>query len=136
MDPALADDNHWVNKARDLFEAQPDLDDAARSGGSPRCWPMTWGRCGCASIRSSTPCRCRTAMTIPICGTTVNRPSRRQAHARALTARGARQDAPPPTDASPPDNAPPDAAAPAELARHAYPEWDYRLGRARRTGAR
>ena len=29
MDPALADDNHWVNKARDLFEAQPDLDDAA-----------------------------------------------------------------------------------------------------------
>ena len=130
MDPALADDNHWVNKARDLFEAQPDLDDAAAFR---RLASVLANDLGQMRVRFNPQ---QHAVPVPYRddnsylwdhGESAQPPP----EAHALTARGARQDAPPPTDASPPDNAPPDAAAPAELARHAYPEWDYRLGRAR-----
>ncbi|MBR8653017.1 VWA domain-containing protein [Achromobacter sp. Marseille-Q0513] len=130
MDPALADDNHWVNKARDLFEAQPDLGDAAAFR---RLASVLANDLGQMRVRFNPQ---QHAVPVPYRddnsylwdhGESAQPPP----EAHALTARGARQDAPPPTDASPPDSAPPEAAAPAELARHAYPEWDYRLGRAR-----
>ena len=76
MDPALADDNHWVNKARDLFEAQPDLDDAAAFR---RLASVLANDLGQMRVRFNPQ---QHAVPVPyrddnsICGTTVNRPSR------------------------------------------------------------
>ena len=133
MDPALADDNHWVNKARDLFEAQPDLDDAAAFR---RLASVLANDLGQMRVRFNPQ---QHAVPVPYRddnsylwdhGESAQPPP--EAHALTARARGRTRRRPRMRRRR---TTPPDAAAPAELARHAYPEWDYRL-RARRTGAR
>lgn len=127
MDPALRDDNHWVNKARDLFEAQAaaDLADVAAFR---RLASLLANDLGQMRVRFN-PLQ----YVVPVAyrddnsylwdyGEAVEPPPE-----LALGSQGA---APQSREAAP-DDAQAASDEDAELGRYDYPEWDYRLTRSR-----
>lgn len=127
MDPALRDDNHWVNKARDLFEAQAaaDLADVAAFR---RLASLLANDLGQMRVRFN-PLQ----YVVPVAyrddnsylwdyGEAVEPPP-----ALSLGSQGA---APRSREAAPGD-AQAASDEDVELGRYGYPEWDYRLARSR-----
>lgn len=127
MDPGLRDDNHWVNKARDLFEAQAaaDLADVAAFR---RLASLLANDLGQMRVRFN-PLQ----YVVPVAyrddnsylwdyGEAVEPPPE-----LALGSQGA---APQSREAAP-DDAQAASDEDAELGRYDYPEWDYRLTRSR-----
>ncbi|WP_244240436.1 nitric oxide reductase activation protein NorD [Achromobacter agilis] len=126
MDPALRDGNHWVNKARTLFEAQAaDLRDTAAFR---RLASVLANDLGQMRVRFNPQ---QYAVPIPYrddnaCLWDYGDPAD-PASELALGMQGAasgRRDAVQ-------EDAPMEAAADVELGRYRYPEWDYKLGRSR-----
>ncbi|MGH8817566.1 MAG: nitric oxide reductase activation protein NorD [Achromobacter pestifer] len=128
MDPDLRDDNHWVNKARTLFEAQAvDLSDTAAFR---RLASTLANDLGQMRVRFNPH---QYAVPVPYrddnaylwdYGEPMEPPE-----ALALGSQGT---APEPREAAPgAEGSPPEAAADTELGRYCYPEWDYKLERSR-----
>ena len=126
MDPALRDDNHWVNKARTLFEAQAaDLRDAA---GFRRLASVLANDLGQMRVCFNPQ---QYAVPVPYrddnaylwdYGEAAEPPPE-----LALGAQGAASG---PADGAPQEE-PEAVAVDTELGRYRYPEWDYKLGRSR-----
>jgi nitric oxide reductase NorD protein len=128
MDPSLRDDNHWVNKARALFEAQAtDLRDTAAFR---RLASVLANDLGQMRVRFNPQ---QYAVPVPY----------RDDNAY-LWDYGEAADPPPElalgsqgVSPQPPDarmdgqDDPGQAASETELGRYRYPEWDYKLGRSR-----
>lgn len=128
MDPALRDDNHWVNKARTLFEAQAaDLRDTAAFR---RLASVLANDLGQMRVRFNPQ---QYAVPVPYrddnaylwdYGDAADPPPE-----LTLAAQGM---APEPRDAgSQGQEDVQQAAGETELGRYLYPEWDYKLGRSR-----
>lgn len=123
MDPGLRDDNHWVNKARTLFEAQaPDLRDAAAFR---RLASVLANDLGQMRVRFNPQ---QYAVPVPYrddnaylwdYGDAAEPPPELALGAQgAAAASGGKGDLQ-------------EAASETELGRYRYPEWDYKLGRSR-----
>ena len=128
MDPTLRDDNHWVNKARMLFEAQSaNLRDVAAFRGLASVLANDLGQ---MRVRFNPQ---QYAVPVPYrddnaylwnYGDAAEPPP-----ALALGTQGI---APQRRDAAPQDQEGlPQAGGETELGRYRYPEWDYKLGRNR-----
>ncbi|ADP13719.1 von Willebrand factor type A domain protein 1 [Achromobacter xylosoxidans A8] len=128
MDPSLRDDNHWVNKARALFEAQSaDLRDTAAFR---RLASVLANDLGQMRVRFNPQ---QYAVPVPYrddnaylwdYGDAAEPPPE-------LTL-GSQGMAPEPRDAAPQGQEDVQQAADeTELGRYRYPEWDYKLGRSR-----
>ncbi|MGB3432656.1 nitric oxide reductase activation protein NorD [Achromobacter sp.] len=128
MDPSLRDDNHWVNKARALFEAQSaDLRDTAAFR---RLASVLANDLGQMRVRFNPQ---QYAVPVPYrddnaylwdYGDTAEPPPE--------LALGSQGMAPEPRDAAPQgQDDVQQAASETELGRYRYPEWDYKLGRSR-----
>ena len=128
MDPSLHDDNHWVNKARALFEAQAaDLRDTAAFR---RLASVLANDLGQMRVRFNPQ---QYAVPVPYrddnaylwdYGDAAEPPPE-------LTL-GSQGVAPERRDAAPQgQDEPAPAADETELGRYRYPEWDYKLGRSR-----
>lgn len=128
MDPELRDDNHWVNKARALFEAQAaDLSDTAAFR---RLASTLANDLGQMRVRFNPR---QYAVPVPYrddnaylwdYGEPIEPPE-----ALAVGSQGA---APEPREAAPgAEGRPPETAADTEAGRYRYPEWDYKQERSR-----
>ncbi|CUK22938.1 Nitric oxide reductase activation protein [Achromobacter sp. 2789STDY5608615] len=127
MDPALRDDNHWVNKARDLFEAQAAAD-LADIAAFRRLASLLANDLGQMRVRFN-PLQ----YVVPVAYRDDNSylwdygDAAEPPPALALGSQGAapqaREAAPGETQAESDEDV--------ELGRYGYPEWDYRLARGR-----
>lgn len=127
MDATLSDDNHWVNKGRDLFEAQAAID-LADIAAFRRLGSLLANDLGQMRVRFN-PLQ----YVVPVAYRDDNSylwdygDAAEPPPARALGSQGA---APQPREAAPGD-AQAASDEDTELGRYDYPEWDYRLARSR-----
>ncbi|WP_353851772.1 VWA domain-containing protein, partial [Achromobacter sp.] len=127
MDPALRDDNHWVNKARDRFETQ-DAADLADIAAFRRLASLLANDLGQMRVRFN-PLQ----YVVPVAYRDDNSylwdygDAAEPPPALALGSQGA---APQAREAAPGERQA-ESDEDVELGRYGYPEWDYRLARGR-----